>query len=104
MSGSGNVVSTDRRLRLWSLVAASAGGAPVTVEHVCSAAIAVTATDGAAIAVALTATPRESIYSSSRIASEMEELSLTLGEGPCVDALDGSLALVPDLRGRSIYT
>jgi hypothetical protein len=27
----------------------------------------------------------------------MEELSLTLGEGPCVDALSGSLALVPDL-------
>lgn len=97
MSGSGSVVSTDRRLRLWSLAAAYAEGEPVTVEHVCSAAIATTATDGAAIAVALTATPRETIYSSDPTAEEVEELSLTLGEGPGVDALGGDLALVPDL-------
>ncbi|GAB3844076.1 GAF domain-containing protein [Dactylosporangium cerinum] len=41
--------------------------------------------------------PRETIYSSNRLASEAEELSLILGEGPCVDALAGGLALVPDL-------
>ena len=91
------MVSTERRLRLWNLAAAYAGAGPVTIEHVCNAAISATATDGAAIAVALTATPRENIYSSSQVASEVEELSLTLGEGPCADALDGSLALIPDL-------
>ena len=91
------MVSAGRRLRLWSLAAAYAAGGPVAVEHVCSAAISATATDGAAIAVALSAAPRECIYCSNRTASAVEELSLTLGEGPCVDALDGSLALVPDL-------
>jgi len=91
------VVSTDRRLRLWSLAAAYAEGEPVTVEHVCSAAVAVTATDAVAVAVALAATPRETIYSSDPIASQAEELSLTLGEGPGVDALEGALELVPDL-------
>ncbi|WP_344404385.1 GAF and ANTAR domain-containing protein [Dactylosporangium fulvum] len=88
----------DRRMRLWSLAASYAGVGPVTVEHVCAAAIAATATDGAAIAVALAATPHETIYSSDRIVSEAEELSLTFGEGPCADALRGDLILVPDLR------
>ena len=97
ISGSGNVVSADRRLRLWGLAAAYADSGPVTVGHVCAAANSATVTDGAAIAVALTATPRETIYSSDRTASEIEELSLTLGEGPCVDALAGGLVLVPDL-------
>jgi hypothetical protein len=97
MSGSGNVVSADRRLRLWGLAAACADSGPVTVGHVCAAAISATATDGAAIAVALTATPRETVYSSDRTASEIEELSLALGEGPCVDAFAGGLVLVPDL-------
>lgn len=91
------MVSVDRRLRLWGLAAAYAASGPVTVAHVCAAATSTTVTDGAAIAVALTATPRETIYSSDRTASEIEELSLTLGEGPCVDALGGTLVLVPDL-------
>jgi hypothetical protein len=90
-------------MRLWSLAAAHAGAGPVAVEHVCAAAIAATATDGAAVAVALEAAPRETIYSSNRIVSEVEELSLTLGEGPCMDALDGGLELVPDLSaGRCL--
>ncbi|WP_426504324.1 GAF and ANTAR domain-containing protein [Dactylosporangium sp. McL0621] len=91
------MVSVDRRMRLWSLAAAFAGGESVTVEHVCVAAASATGTDGAAIAVALRATPRETICSSNRVASEAEELSLTLGEGPCVEALAGGLALVADI-------
>jgi hypothetical protein len=90
-------MGVDRRLRLWTLASAYADGGPVTVGHVCAAATASTGTDGAAIAVALTAAPRETIHSSDRTASDIEELSLTLGEGPCVDALSGGLVLVSDL-------
>ncbi|UWZ39662.1 GAF and ANTAR domain-containing protein [Dactylosporangium roseum] len=94
-------MSPDRRVRLWHLVVEQSDGGPVTVGHVCAAAMIATGTDGAAIAVALAATPRETIFSSSQLASQLEELSLTLGEGPCVDALFGGPSLIPDLGDAS---
>jgi ANTAR domain len=84
-------------MRLWSLVVEHACGQPVTVEHACAAAISATRVDSAAATVLLSATPRETIYASDRLASEVEELALTLGEGPCVDAITGSPAFVADL-------
>ena len=90
-------MNADRRMRLWSLVVEHAHGQPVTVEHVCAAAISATGVDSAAVTVMLSATPRETIYASDQVASELEELTLTLGEGPCVDAFTGGPALVADL-------
>ena len=72
-------------------------GQPATVEHACAAAISATGVDSAAVTVMLTATPRETIYASDRLASDLEELTLTLGEGPCVDAVTGGPALAADL-------
>lgn len=92
-----SVMSADRRMRLWSLVVEHADGQPVTVEHVCAAAISTSGVDSAAVSVMLRATPRETTYSSDRVASDLEELTLTLGEGPCVDAFTGSPVLVADL-------
>ncbi|MGE5826746.1 MAG: GAF and ANTAR domain-containing protein [Micromonosporaceae bacterium] len=53
--------------------------------------------DSAAVAVTLRATPRETIYASDSVASNLEELTLTLGEGPGIDAVTGSPVLVADL-------
>jgi hypothetical protein len=53
--------------------------------------------DAAAVAVVLRASPRETVYASDRVASMVEELTLTLGEGPGVDALVDGPALVADL-------
>ena len=90
-------VNADRRMRLWSLVVEHAEGGPVTVEHVCVAAMSAAGVDRAAVAVALSASPRETMYASDPVAAELEELALTLGEGPGVDALTGGPALVADL-------
>src|SRR5258706_9285716 len=90
-------MTDDGRLRLWRLVVERAGAGPVTVKHLCAVAISATGVDGAAITVTLSAAPGETIYSSDRIASELEELTLTLGEGPGMDALAGSPALAADL-------
>jgi hypothetical protein len=90
-------MNADRRMRLWGLVVEHAQGEPVTVEHVCAAAISATGVDAAAVVVALSATPRETMYASDRVASQVEELTLTLGEGPSVDALTSGLTLVADL-------
>ncbi len=90
-------MNADRRVRLWSLVVERAEGGPVTVEHVCAAAMSAAGVDRAAVAVALSASPRETLYASDPVAAEVEELTLTLGEGPGVDALTGGPALIADL-------
>src|SRR5687767_7527047 len=90
-------MSAGRRIRLWSLIVEHACGGPVAVEHVCTAAIAATGVDSAAVTVVLSATPYETMYTSDRLASELAELTLTVGEGPTVDAFAGSPALAADL-------
>ena len=97
-------MNADRRMRLWSLVVEHACGQPVTVEHACAAAISAARVDSAAVTVTLTATPRETIYASDQLASELEELTLTLGEGPCVDAITGGPAFVADLTAPGCLT
>ena len=90
----------DRRLRLWGLVVAHAGNAPASVPDVCAVTLAVSGTDAAAITVMLAATPRETLYTSGPLAADLEDISLTLGEGPGMDAsAGGGPALVADLAG-----
>jgi len=90
-------MNADRRIRLWSAVVERAQGGPVTVEHVCAVAMSAAGVDGAAVAVVLSASPRETMYASDPVAAEVEELALTLGEGPGVDAVTGGPALIADL-------
>jgi hypothetical protein len=90
-------MNSDRRIRLWGLAVEHAHGRAVDVEHVCTAVVSATGADGVAVTVILSATPREMIYASDRVASQLEELILMLGEGPGVDALAGSPALGADL-------
>ncbi|NLU75255.1 ANTAR domain-containing protein [Streptomyces sp. HNM0575] len=88
----------DRRRRLWSHVVERAQGGKITIGHVCAALTAVAGADSAAVTVMLSASPRETIYASSQMAADMEELAQTLGEGPGVDACAGGPALVSDLN------
>ncbi len=90
-------MNADRRMRLWGRVVYHADGRPATVEHVGAAMMWAAAVDGAAVAVVLAAAPRETMYASDEVASQLEELTLTLGEGPGVDAFAGGPALVADL-------
>jgi hypothetical protein len=97
MSRSDTAVNADRRIRLWSLVVQHAGADPVALKHVCAAVISAANVDSAAITVAVSAAPSETVYVSNRFALVLEELALTMGEGPSVDALRGSMVLVADL-------
>ena len=95
-------MDADRRVRLWSLVVECARGAPVGLGHVCAAVILAADVDGVALAVAVSATPRETLYASGPVASVMEELTLTLGEGPGVDALAGGMVLAADITDAKL--
>ena len=90
-------MTAGRRMRLWSLVVEHASGQSAAVHHVCAAAVAVTGVNGAAVTVVLAATPRETMCASDAVASDLEELTLTLGEGPGVDAVAAGPVLVADL-------
>jgi ANTAR domain len=95
-----NAMSADRRIRLWGLLVARANGQAVTMANVCSVALAAAGLDAAAVTVVLPASPHEMVYATDPTAADLEELSLTLGEGPGVDALAGGPALVGDLTAR----
>ncbi len=97
-------MNADRKLRLWRLVVEQAHGRQVAIEHVCAAVISTAGVDSAAVTVMLDATARETVYASDQVASELEELTLTLGEGPGVDAFAGGPVLVADLTAPDVLT
>ncbi len=97
-------MSDERRVRLWGLVVDQASGAAVTIEHVGAVAMAAAMVDATAISVILAASPRETIYCSNQTAVDIEELTLTVGEGPGVDALSDGPALAGDLRDTQSQT
>jgi hypothetical protein len=90
-------MGTDRKLRLWRLLSERGGSAAVDVSDVCAAAMTVVGVDGAGITLTLGTTPREPIHATGPLAAELEELAVTLGEGPTVDASAGTVILVGDV-------
>ncbi len=90
-------MNTDRRMRLWTKVMEHAQDAPVGVEHVCAAVKSATRVDGVAVTAVLGSGLRETVYASDQLASELEELTLTLGQGPGVDAFADGPTLAADL-------
>jgi ANTAR domain-containing protein/GAF domain-containing protein len=89
----------DRVARIWAQVGQQSRGEPVSVAHVCAAAVAAVEVDGAGVTVMASATVRETVHATDRVSGELEEWQLTFGQGPCVDAFsDGGPVLAGDLR------
>ncbi|WP_406493578.1 ANTAR domain-containing protein [Streptomyces sp. NBC_01604] len=99
-------MGTDRRSsRVRMLVAEQAvrRGARVGVVDVCTAAVAALPVGGAGLSAMYRSAPSHPLCSTDAISEQLEELQLTLGEGPCVDAfLHGSAVLTPDLLTRDL--
>jgi ANTAR domain len=96
-------VNAERRVRLWRLMVELAGGRPVGLDHLCRVAIVSAGVTAAAVTLTLATTPRENLFASDQLAADLEELALTLGEGPGVDAGSGVPALVADLSSVDAY-
>ncbi|MDW4910315.1 ANTAR domain-containing protein [Streptomyces sp. ADMS] len=78
-------------------------GVRVGVADVCSAAVAALPVGGAGLSVMSRTASSHPLCSTDNISEQLEELQLTLGEGPCVDAfLQGSAVLTPDLLTRDL--
>lgn len=92
-------MSGDRQVRIWAQVARQSLGEPVSVAHVCAAAVAGVGVDGAGVTMMAGPTVRETVTATDPVATGLEELQLTLGQGPCVDTFaEGGPVLAGDLR------
>lgn len=95
-------MSGGRSSRIQALVgkqAARRGARVAGVQDACTAAVKALPVRGAGLSAMSGAKPSYPLYSTDTISARLEELQLTLGEGPCVDAFARGLAIVtPDLR------
>ncbi|MFD9317012.1 ANTAR domain-containing protein [Streptomyces sp. NPDC060053] len=90
----------SRSARIQVLVAEQAArrGALVGVVDVCTAAVAALPVGGAGLSAMSRTAASHPLCSTDDISRQLEELQLTLGEGPCVEAFArGSAVLTPDL-------
>ncbi|WP_329131211.1 GAF and ANTAR domain-containing protein [Streptomyces sp. NBC_01476] len=92
--------------RIEALVAEEAArrGERVDVVHVCAAMVAALPVDGAGVsAMSPAAGSSYPLCGTDDISRSLEELQLTLGEGPCMDAFAlGEAVLSPDLRAPEV--
>jgi hypothetical protein len=78
-------------------------GARVGVVDVCTAAVATLPVGGAGVSAMSRTAASHPLCSTDDISERLEELQLTLGEGPCVDAFAlGATVLASDLRADEV--
>jgi len=94
------MIPGSRSARIQALVAEQAAlrGARVGVLDVCTAAVAALPVAGAGMSAMSRGRASHPLCSTDSVSQHLEELQLTLGEGPCVDAyVLGTTVLCPDL-------
>lgn len=100
------MTADSRSARIQMLVAEQAArrGARVSVMDVCAAAVAALPIGGAGVSAMSRTTASHPLCSTDDISERLEELQLTLGEGPCVDAFAlGGAVLTPDLWADDVH-
>lgn len=94
-----NGLSRMARIRVLVAEHAARRGGRVGVLDVCTAAVAVLPVQGAGVSARSPTTAGHPLCSTDHVSELLEELQLTLGEGPCVDAhVEGAAVLAPDLQ------
>ena len=89
----------DHESPIWRQITQKALDTPVSMVHVCEAAVTGARVDGAAMVVVSDTNVRDTVHATNRVAAELEELQLTFGQGPSVDAFAvGGPVLVVDLQ------
>ena len=89
------------RLRACVVDGMSVGGSRLdAIERVCQVCVDLLPVDGASVSVMTGASGRQSLWASDEVATRIEALQFSLGEGPCFEAFGTQRpVLVPDLRG-----
>src|SRR3569623_22072 len=92
-------------LRLWAMVAerAATRGRPASVADACAAAVSAAGVSGAGLTGMTSTDSGRVVCGTDEVSARVEELQLTLGEGPCMDAYStGAPVLSADLGDREV--
>ena len=94
--GQSSVTEAIRADRVWSAVAAHADalGVPVSLRSLCQTAAARLPVSGVAVSVHSGLVTSEVLCATGALSRELEELQLTVGEGPSLEVLDGGRAVL----------
>src|SRR3954468_20023375 len=88
----------DEREKWTRLFADAEATGSVQPERICELVVESLGITGAGMSMATENGIREVVSSTNDVAARIEELQLTLGEGPCIDAVrTGAPVLVPDI-------
>jgi ANTAR domain len=100
MSGGGDHVAGERKVRIWEWIAAAhEGDGAVSVAAVGRAAARWLGVDGASVTAISDLIAREPLFASDQLSARLEELQFTTGEGPAAgDFRLGAPMLIPDLE------
>lgn len=91
--------SRSARIRVLVAEQAARRGSRVGMVDVCTAAVAALSVGGAGVSAMSRTAASHPLCCTDDISQQLEELQLTLGDGPCVDAFtQGAAVLTPDLR------
>ena len=91
-------MTADRRLNIVTQFAASSGS---PTDRLCTVCMTVTEMTGAGVMLMSGDVPRGSLCTTNEVSAFIEELQLTLGEGPCIDAHNLARPVIePDLAYR----
>src|SRR2546423_1143476 len=94
-------MNEDGVVRIWTEVARESKGESVTLAHVCAAAVTLVGVNGVGVTVRVGSSAWATMHATDETASTLEELQVTVGQGPCVDAFsDGGPVLAADLTAR----
>lgn len=97
--------AASRAETIWDLLEAHAArrGGPASVVDVCAVCVTTLGMSGAAVTASGKSGPSHVMCVTDEVSEQIEELQLTFGEGPRVDAAaDGGPVLVPDLGAGDV--
>lgn len=97
--------AASRAETIWNLLAAHAAsrGVPASVADACAVCVETVGMSGAAVTASGKLGPGHVMCVTDEVSEQIEELQLTFGEGPRIDAsADGAPVLVPDLGADDV--
>ncbi len=92
------MTSQDDRFSHLQALLDQRGSSMVALEQLCVGSADYLSASGAGVSVVSRSGTREMVFATDRVSTQIEELQVSLGEGPCIDAWSSRLPVIePDL-------
>jgi hypothetical protein len=88
------MTSSDDRLRTLQSLLGQVGSDMQALERLCVGSVDHLSASGAGVSVVTGSGTREIIFATNEVSAQIEELQVSLGEGPCIDAWSSRLPVI----------